>query len=302
MRAIITGGTGLIGRALAAQLAADGHEVIVLSRNPDRATDLPVGVQAERWDARTAEGWGHLANNAYAIVNLAGESLAAGRWTEERKQRIRDSRVNAGQAVTQAVEAASQKPSVVIQSSAIGYYGPRGDEEITEDDSAGTDFPSRVCVDWEGATARVDELGVRCPIIRSGVVFSKDAVAFRRMVLPFRLFVGGPIGGGRQWLPWVHIADEVSAIRFLMDHPDATGPFNLCGPHPVTNASFGRTLGGVMHRPSILPVPGFVLRIAFGEMATVLLDGQRAIPQRLLDLGFVFRFPKLESALKDLLG
>jgi len=302
MRIIITGGTGLIGRALSANLAADGHQVILLSRSPDRVTGLTKGVQAEGWDARTAEGWGHLADGADAIVNLVGESLAAGRWTEERKRRIRDSRVNGGQAVVQAVETATNKPGVIIQSSGIGYYGPRGDEVITEQDSAGNDFLSQICIDWEASTAHVEEMGIRRPIIRSAVVFSADAFAFKRMVLPFKLFAGGPIGSGRQWLPWIHIADEVAAIRFLIEHPDASGPFNLSAPNPVTNAQFSRILGKVMGRPAFMRVPAFAMRLLFGEMATVLLDGQRAVPQRLLDLGFTFRFPEIENALRDLLS
>jgi len=302
MRIIITGGTGLIGRALSANLAADGHQVILLSRSPDRVTGLTKGVQAEGWDARTAEGWGHLADGADAIVNLVGESLAAGRWTEERKRRIRDSRVNGGQAVVQAVETATNKPGVIIQSSGIGYYGPRGDEVITEQDSAGNDFLSQICIDWEASTAHVEEMGIRRPIIRSAVVFSADAFAFKRMVLPFKLFAGGPIGSGRQRLPWIHIADEVAAIRFLIEHPDASGPFNLSAPNPVTNAQFSRILGKVMGRPAFMRVPAFAMRLLFGEMATVLLDGQRAVPQRLLDLGFTFRFPEIENALRDLLS
>jgi uncharacterized protein (TIGR01777 family) len=302
MRVIITGGTGLIGRALAADLTSEGHEVILLSRNPARATDLPEGVRLEQWDARTAEGWGHLVDGAEAIVNLVGESLASGRWTAERKRRIRDSRVLGGQAVVDAVRSAAVKPKVVVQSSAIGYYGPRGDERITEEDAAGSDFASQVCVDWEASTAAIDEMGVRRPIIRTAVVFSNDALALKRMLLPFKLFVGGPIGGGKQWLPWIHIADEVAAIRFLMEHPDATGPFNLSAPDVVTNRDFGRSAGKVLGRPSILPLPGAALRVAFGEMSTVLLEGQRAVPERLLDAGFTFRFPKLEDALRDLVG
>jgi uncharacterized protein (TIGR01777 family) len=302
MRAIITGGTGLIGRALAADLIENGYEVILLSRDPARARGLPEGVQVERWDARTAEGWGHLVDGADAIVNLVGESLASGRWTAERKCRIRDSRVLGGQAVVEAVRSAANKPKVVVQSSAIGYYGPRGDEPITEEDAAGSDFASQVCVDWEASTAPIDEMGIRRPIIRSAVVFSNDALALKRMLLPFKLFVGGPIGGGAQWLPWIHIADEAEAIRFLIEHPEASGPFNLCAPDVVTNRDFGRTAGKVLGRPSLFPLPGAALRVAFGEMSTVLLDGQRAVPQRLLDAGYTFRFPKLENALRDLVG
>lgn len=302
MRVIIAGGTGLIGRALAADLTADGQEVILLSRNPARAAGLSEGVQVERWDARTMEGWGHLVDGADAIVNLVGENLASGRWTAERKRRIRDSRVFGGQAIVEAVRSAANKPGVVVQSSAIGYYGARRDEPVTEEEPPGRDFPAQVCVDWEASTAPLDDLGVRRPIIRTAVVFSTDALAFQRMLLPFKLFAGGPIGSGRQWLPWMHIADEVAAIRFLMEHPETIGPFNLCAPDVVTNRDFARTAGRVLGRPSFFPVPGIALRVAFGEMSTVLLDGQRAVPQCLLDAGYTFRFPGLEDALRDLVG
>jgi uncharacterized protein (TIGR01777 family) len=301
MRIIMTGGTGLIGRTLGASLVKDGHEVIALSRNPAGATDLPSGVGAVAWDARTASGWGHLADGAFAIVNLAGESLASGRWSQGRKHRIRNSRVHAGNAVVEAVRSASRKPTVVIQSSGIGYYGHRGDEIITEEDHVGDDFLAQICVDWEGATAPIDEMGIRRPVIRSGVVFSPDALAFKRMTLPFKLFVGGRIGSGRQWLAWVHVVDHVRALRFLMDHPDATGPFNVCAPEPVQYAQFARIAGHVMNRPSLMPVPAFALRLLFGEMATVLLEGQRAIPDRLNEFGFEFTYPNLESALRDLI-
>jgi uncharacterized protein (TIGR01777 family) len=302
MRTIITGGTGLIGRALAADLNADGHQVVVLSRNPDQSIGLPQSVQVEWWDARTAEGWGQLADGARAIVNLAGAGLADSRWTEQRKQLIRDSRLNTGRAVVQAVDAATSKPEVVVQASGVGYYGPRGNEEITEKDSAGNGFLSQVAIQWEDATAPVDEMGIRRPIIRTSPVLASQGGALPRMLLPFRLFVGGPLGGGKQWFPWIHMADEVRAIRFLMEHTEATGPFNLTAPNPVTNADFARALGRVMRRPALFPAPAFALRLLFGEMATALLDGQRAVPQRLLDLGFAFRFPEIETALRDILG
>jgi uncharacterized protein (TIGR01777 family) len=308
MRIVITGGTGLIGRALAADLAGDSHEVIVLSRRPERAIALPTGVRAERWDARTAEGWGHLADGAEAIVNLAGENPAGSgffpsRWTPERKRRIRESRLRAGLAVVEAVEAAMYKPRVVIQASGAGYYGSRGDEEVTEETPPGNDFLARVaCEEWEPSTAPVEALGVRRVIIRSGVVLSTEGGALPRLLLPFRLFVGGPLGSGRQWLPWLHIADEVAAIRFLMEKETASGPFNLVAPHPLTNAEFSRVVGRVIGRPAFMSVPGFALRLLFGEVANVLLEGQRAIPWRLLDLGFTFRFTEAEVALQDLLG
>jgi len=302
MRVIITGGTGLIGRALMASLAADGHEVIILTRDPARATGLPPGARAERWDARSAAGWGTLANGADAIVNLAGENLAAGRWTPERKRRILDSRVQAGQAIVAAVRAAAVKPGVVVHSSGIGYYGASGDAEVTEASPPGRDFLAQVCVAWEAASAETAALGVRSVVVRSATVLSREGGALPRLMLPFRLFVGGPLGNGQQWWPWIHIADEVAAIRFLIERADAQGPFNLAAPQLVRQAEFSRALGRALGRPSWLPVPAFALRLLLGEMAAVLLDGQRAAPQRLLELGFAFRFPTIEAALRDLVA
>jgi uncharacterized protein (TIGR01777 family) len=307
MRVVITGGTGLIGRALSANLASDGHEVIVLSRSPERALHLPVGVRAERWDTRTADGWGHLANGAGAIVNLAGANLAGehffpSRWTDERKRLIRDSRVNAGRAIVQAVAQADQKPGVVVQASGIGYYGSCGDEIITEDAPAGHDFLARLVVeDWEPSTAAVEEMGVRRVVARSAGVLDPNEGALWRLLLPFRLFVGGPMGSGKQWFPWIHIQDEARALRFLIDNDQASDAFNLTAPYPLTNAGFAKVLGQAMGRPSWIPVPGFALKLAFGQVTGVLLDGQRAVPKRLLDLGFEFRFPTANAALKDLL-
>jgi len=300
MRVIITGGTGLIGRALVADLTKDDHETIVLSRRPERAAGLPAEVRVERWDAQTAEGWGSLADGADALVNLAGENIA-GRWTASCKRRIRESRLNAGRAVVQAVELAGVKPRVVVQASGAGYYGPRGDEEVVEEEPPGSDFLGQLAIEWEASTAPVERMGVRRAVIRSGAVLSTEGGAFPPMLLQSRLFLGGPLGSGRQWLPWIHIADEARAIRFLIENERAQGPFNLVAPYPLTSIEFNRALGRVMRRPAFMPVPAFALRLLAGEMSTVLLDGQRAIPRRLLDLGFAFRFPKAEEALRDLL-
>ncbi len=302
MRVIITGGTGLIGRALGADLARDGHEVIALSRDPGRhATGLPAGMRAERWDGRTADGWGPLADGADAIVNLAGASLAGGRWTAARKALLRASRVDAARAVVAAVEAAERRPRVVVHGSAVGYYGVHGDETLTEDAPAGDDFLAGLVVEHEQAIAPVRALGVRLAIARTGVVFSPRGGALPLMVLPFRLFAGGPVGGGRQYISWIHLADEVAALRFLVEDGRAEGAFNLAAPNPVTNAEFGRAVGRVLHRPSFVPTPAFPLRLALGEMATVVLDGQRVVPRRLTDLGFKFRFAEAEAALRDVL-
>lgn len=302
MRVIIAGGTGLIGRALAHSLLADGHEVIVLSRNRQRSAGLPSGVRLTAWDSRAAEGWGALADGADAIVNLAGENIGGGLWTAARKQRILESRLNAGRAIVLAVEQATHKPRVLVQASGIGYYGPHGDEVLTESDAPGQDWLAQVAVAWEGCTQPVEAMGTRRAVIRTAGVLDHREGFLPRMLVPFRLFVGGPLGGGQQWLPWIHLADEVRAIRFLIDEPQASGAFNLTAPSAVRNAEFGRTLGRVMGRPSIVPAPAFVLRLVLGELSSLLLTGQRAVPRRLIDLGFTFRFPDLEPALRDVLS
>ncbi|MBZ0295269.1 MAG: TIGR01777 family oxidoreductase [Anaerolineae bacterium] len=308
MRVIITGGTGLIGSKLANELARDEHEVIVLSRSPRTAKGLDSKVKVEGWDAKSAHGWGPLVNGTDAIINLAASNLAGNgffpqRWTDERKARILQSRLDAGKAVLEAIEQAETKPKVLIQASAVGYYGARrANDEITEQAAAGNDFLADVCKQWEASTEDVERIGVRRPAIRTGVLLSKEGGALPRLALPFQMFVGGPMGSGKQPVPWIHMDDVISAIRFLMTHPTATGPFNLTAPNPVTNAEFGRKLGEAMGRPSLIPVPGFALKTAFGEVATVVLDGQWAVPARLLELGFTFKYPTVEEALAALYG
>lgn len=300
-RILITGGAGLIGRALTAELAGAGFEVVVLSRSPERVSGLPAGARAAGWDGETADGWGHLADGALGLVHLAGEGIAEGRWTEAKKRRIRDSRVVSGRAVVAAVEAAAVKPRFLLQGSAVGFYGVRGDEVVDERTGPGEGFLPEVCREWEGATAAVEALGVRRALLRTGVVLAAGGGALPKMALPFRLFAGGPVGAGDQYVPWIHLADEVAAIRFLAEHAEASGPFNLTAPHPVTNGELSSTLGRVLHRPNLLPAPAFALRLAFGEMADLLLTGARVVPRALETLGFTFRFPQLEPALRDLL-
>jgi uncharacterized protein (TIGR01777 family) len=307
MRVIITGGTGLMGRALSANLAADGHEVILLTRGKSSPLRLPDGVRVERWDARTAEGWGHLADGAAAIVNLAGASLAGerffpSRWTDERRRVIRDSRLNSSRAVVEAVALAEQKPRVVIQSSAVGYYGYHEDEVLTEESGPGDDWAARLAAEeWEPSTAPVEEMGVRRVVARSGLVLSTEGGALPRLLLPFRFFAGGPMGSGKQWISWIHTQDQARALRFLIENEEARGAFNLTAPNPATNGELARLIGRIMGRPALVPVPGFAMRLAFGEVADVVLKGQRAVPRRLLDLGFEFHFPTADAALGDLL-
>jgi uncharacterized protein (TIGR01777 family) len=300
MRIIITGGTGLIGQALSASLMSDNHEVIVLSRDPESGPTLPEGVRITRWDARTAEGWGQFTDGADAIVNLAGAPLNR-RWTPRYRRMIRESRVNAGRAVVEAVGQAASKPRVVIQASGAGRYGPRGDEIVTEEAAPGDGFLGQTAVAWEASTAPVEDLGVRRAIIRSGVVLSTEGGALPLMMLPFRFFLGGTLGSGDQWLPWIHIDDQVRAIRFLIRNQGASGAFNLTAPNLVTNAEFSRNLARAMDRPMFFRVPAFALHLVLGKMSTVVLDGQRAVPKRLLKLGFSFRFPELRHALQDVI-
>ena len=311
MRIIITGGTGLIGQELTANLTADGHDVIILTRDPAKVTrdSVPKNARAEKWDARTAQGWGHLADGADAIVNLAGESIAGDtlpailfkRWSTDYKRAIKDSRLHVGQAVVEAIRAAKQKPKVLIQSSAVGYYGSRGDEELTEASGPGDDFTAKVCQAWEASTAEVEAMGVRRAIIRTGVVLDPAGGSLPVIILPFKFFAGGPLGNGRQWFPWIHIEDEVDAIRFLIENPNASGVFNLCAPFPVRNAEFSQLVGKIMGRPAFMPAPAFAMRLVLGEKAVVVLGSQRQLPRHLQQLGFQFKYPKAEEALKDLL-
>jgi hypothetical protein len=305
MRIIITGGTGLIGRALSAELTGAGYEVIALSRNPARAIGMPEGVTVVRWDGQTARGWLEFADGAGAIVNLAAQSLASKslltmRWTPRRKREILGSRVQAGSAVVDAVRNAEHKPLLVIQASGVGYYGPRGSERITEKDSAGKDFMAEICLNWESATAMVENFDVRRVVMRLGVVLSKTSGALPKQMLPFQLFVGGPIGSGRQGYPWIHLHDVCRAIRFFIETRGAEGVYNVCSPQLLTNTEFGRALAKALHRPFWLPLPAIFFKLAFGEVSTVLLDGQMAYPQRLLNLGFEFQYPEVASALANL--
>jgi uncharacterized protein (TIGR01777 family) len=307
MRILITGGTGLVGQALSENLLTDGHEVIVLSRRPEQARDIPQGVQLHRWDAETAEGWRDLVNGCKAVVNLAGASLAGDgffptRWNPERKHLIEESRIRVGRAVVQAISQADKKPEVVVQASTVGFYGFHESKMFTEESERGDDWGARFTAEiWEPSTFAVESMGVRRISIRSGIVLSKKGGALTRLLLPFRLFVGGPMGSGRQWYSWIHVLDHVRAIRFLIESTSAVGAFNLTAPHPVTNGEIAKNIGKTMKRPSFIPVPGFALKLVFGEVADVVLKGQRVIPERLIDLGFQFKYPTIEKALQDLL-
>lgn len=303
-RIIISGATGFIGKALCQQLVQEGYDVVALSRNPDKGSAL-FGelVKVIQWDAQSTDGWSDIADGAYAIINLAGENLASGRWTQERKQRIIQSRLNAGKAVLEAVERATNKPQVIIQASAIGYYGARDDEILDESSSPGFGFLAGLAKQWEKSTQEVDSFGVRHIIIRSGIVLGRNEGFLSRVLLPFRLFFGGHLGSGKQWLSWIHIDDEVNAICFLLENESLQGVFNLTAPNPLTSKDFFHVLGKVMKRPSWLPVPSFLLSLLLGGMANeLILSGQRIMPTRLLESGYEFLHTNAESALEEILN
>jgi len=300
MRVVIAGGSGLIGSLLAGELIRDGHEVIVLTRDPLR-TRLPEGVQTAEWDGRTSQGWSHWLEGAAAVVNLVGENLGSQRWTAERKRRIVSSRVEPGRAILEALRQTKSRPAVLIQGSAIGFYGQSGDRIVDESSPAGEDFLADVCKQWEASTEAVEELGIRRVVVRSAVVLARGNPAIEPMLLQMRLFMGGPLGSGRQWFPWIYWKDHVAAIRFLIQKEEARGPFNLIAPNHQTNAQFARELARAMGRPHWFPVPAFALRLIFGEMVVMVLSGQRAAPRRLLELGFQFQYPTAREALTDML-
>jgi len=303
-KVIVTGATGFIGKALCFRLEREGYKVVALSRNPEKGKKL-FGSRAtvDRWDDANASEWMENAEGAYAIINLAGENIGSGRWTPQRKQAILQSRLDAGKAVVEAVESASVKPRVVVQASAVGFYGSRGNDMIDEFSSPGEGFLADVAKEWEQSTQKVESFGVRRVIIRSGVVLGAEAGALLQLLKPFRLFAGGPLGSGRQWFSWIHIEDEVNAILFLLKREDLKGIFNLSAPHPLLQKDFARILGKALRRPSWFPTPGFGLRMILGEMAEeMLLVSQRVAPKRLLEAGYRFFYPETEHALKDILG
>ena len=301
---IVTGGTGFIGRNLCASLSNSNYEIIVLSRNIEIAKKIFGGnATPVSWDGKSAAGWIDHVDGAHAIINLAGENIGSGRWTQKKKQRILESRIQAGKAVVEAIRQTKNKPRVLLQASGIGIYGDRDDELLDETSAPGSGFMSDLAQQWEQSVQEVAAMGVRLVYLRTGVVLATDADFIQRVMLPFRLFIGGHLGSGKQWISWIHLDDEVAAIKFLLENDGLKGVFNLSAPNPLTYKKFFKTLGKVMKRPSWLHVPGFLLKILLGEMAEgLILSGQRAIPKKLLDAGFGFNHPELENALKDILN
>ena len=296
MRVAVTGASGLIGHALVARLRQDAHQVVRLVRGPAASAD------ERAWDPTRELDPAALAGME-AVVNLSGANLAEGRWTERRKQELRDSRIGPTRVLAQALARMSTPPRVLVSSSAVGYYGDRGDAPLSEASGAGDGFLARLCVDWEEATAPAEAAGVRVVRIRSGVALSGAGGALVKMLTPFKAGVGGVLGPGRQYMSWISLDDLVAAITHVLADDSLRGPVNTVAPSPVTNREFTRTLGRVLNRPAVAPVPALALRLLFGEMAeATLLASTRVIPQRLLGARFQFAFPDLESALRRAVG
>jgi uncharacterized protein (TIGR01777 family) len=301
----VTGATGVIGRHAIGAMLERGDQVVVLTRDPDSARDKLGGrVEAQAWaDPKHTPPPSDALDRADAILHLLGEPIAQ-RWTDDAKREIRDSRVLSTRSLVEAIAALpeNRRPRALVSQSATGYYGPRGDEPVDESDAAGKDFLAGVTVEWEREAGKATSAGVRVATTRTGVVLSAQGGALEKMLPPFKLGVGGPVAGGKQYVPWVHLDDVVGAMLRCLDDDAASGPINLTAPNPVTNAELSKTLGRVLHRPAVLPVPGLALKALYGEMAMIVLTGQRAVPARLGELGYEYRHPRLEDALRDVLS
>jgi len=301
MRIVIAGGSGFLGASLAAHLAANHHDLVILTRQPHPPDPRPPRTTYEPWDPNGHSGrWAKALDNTDAVVNLAGESIAAKRWSTAQKQKIRESRLLATRSLTTAVREAAKPPRAFISGSAIGYYGDRGDETLTEVSAPGTDFLAEVCKDWEAAANAAGDL-TRVVLLRTGIVLHRTGGALPKMLPPFYLFAGGPVGSGRQYQSWIHRDDWVRMVAWSVTSDPARGPLNVTGPRPITNKEFSTALGHALRRPSVMPAPPFALRLALGEMAdALLLSSQRVLPVRATDLGFAFRFANIDEALADI--
>jgi uncharacterized protein (TIGR01777 family) len=299
MKLVITGGTGFIGSILTDRLWNQFHSVALLSRRPPPEVNV-TKKEWFAWQPGMGGAWEAVVDGADGIINLAGEPIAGKRWSSAQKEVLRSSRINATKSLVNAVAKTKAKPKFLINASAVGYYGPHGDETVTEQTGPGQDFLSRLCVDWEEEAKKAEALGVRVALVRTGIVLDKGKGALAKMVPPFKMFVGGPLGSGQQWMPWIHIEDHIGLICFLMENDGARGPFNATVPNPVTMETFSKTLGDVLNRPSWASVPPSALALLLGEMADMLTTGQRAVPEAALKLGYTFKYPYLLDALRSL--
>ncbi|HEX6162260.1 MAG TPA: TIGR01777 family oxidoreductase [Vicinamibacterales bacterium] len=295
MTIVLAGGSGFLGRKLAKRLEQEGHKTITLTRRPSGAPNQ-IGW---RPDGTAGDLAPHL-DGVDAVVNLAGEGIADKRWTEARKRALRDSRILSTRTLVRAIRECATPPRVLVSGSGIGYYGPHGDEPVTEATPPGTDFLARLCVEWEEEARAAESPSTRVAIVRTGLALDGDGGALKKMLLPFKLGAGATIASGNQYMPWIHASDWTAMVAWLIHNNDARGAFNASAPEPVTNREFTRTLARVLHRPAVFQAPAFVLRAALGELATALIDGQRVLPGRAGQLGFRFSYPSLQPALESM--
>ncbi|MDE3040376.1 MAG: TIGR01777 family oxidoreductase [Nitrospirota bacterium] len=302
MHIVVTGGTGFIGRPLCASLTQEGHLVTLLTRRKEEAQrSCGSTVMVVEWNGKEAGAWEHSLEGADAVISLAGAPIADARWTDARKRLLIESRVLTTRLLVEALSRRSSKPRTLISASGIGYYGASDDRVLDEGAARGQGFLADLCLQWEAEALRTAQFGMRVVIVRTGMVLEQDGGALPKMLLPFRLFAGGPIMPGTQWVSWIHRRDHIGLMQWLLATPSVSGPVNAVAPEAVTMHRFCVVLGGVLHRPSWLPVPGFALRVALGELCTLMTTGQRVHPAKALSGGYVFHYPTLEPALRAIL-
>jgi len=294
MNVLIAGGSGFMGSSLAGYLRSAGHQIWILTRDKsDNESEI-------HWDGKTVDGWGQRIAEMDAVVNMTGYGLEHWPWTKSQKQHFHDSRILPGHALISAIKHSTHRPGMFLQISGINYYGAHGDEIADEWTAPAGDYLAQLAVQWEAATQPVEELGVRYAAARSAVVLDAHGGLFPLMALPVRLFIGGRLGSGDQAVPWIHIADQIGALRFLLENEKMRGAFNLISPMPTSNDEFMRAIASALHRPYWCPTPAFLLRAVLGETSTLVVDGRYCLPKRLLEFGYQFRFPTIETALKDI--
>jgi uncharacterized protein (TIGR01777 family) len=302
MKVLVTGASGRIGKVTCDELLARGDEVVGLTRDPEKARAAQAQVTWHGWEPTLERPAAAAFEGVDGVINLVGEKINQ-RWSDEAKVKIMDSRKVATHNLVGAIEGLTTKPKVLVSQSAVGYYGSRGDEELDESSSPGDSFDATVCVEWEKAAHEVDAAGVRLAIVRTGQVMETEGGILGELLLPFKFGLGGPLAGGNQWVPWIHLSDEVGILLWALDTDAVSGVVNGSAPNPVTNKEWSKALGRALHRPAVLPIPGFAVEVKFGkEFGKVAQGGQKVLPRRTEELGYAFKFPEIDAALRDLVG